>query len=573
MEKAKQLPYGISNFETIRTQNYAYVDKTRFIELLEKESNPYQFFIRPRKFGKSLFFSTLSNYYDINTVNKFQQLFGDLYIGQHPTPEKNKCVILKFNFSGINTASKEGFASSFENVVQQSVCSCLKIYENVFTDADELIRQINENKLGIQALRVIYSATQNTGQRLFVIIDEYDHFANDLIAMGSRMGEDIYRRMVRANGLVRDFYETLKIGTSDVVNHIFITGISPVMLDDLTSGFNIASNLSLDLRYNEMMGFTQAEVDALMIETGVNPDYINVDMKAYYDGYLFHQDGGNRVYNPSMVLYFFNNILKEKKAPQNILDENLKTDYGRLQRLATNDKNRQTLIEILKEDGIVTTIVPKFSIDRLYDDEYFVSLLFYMGLLTIQEPDFMQVRLAIPNYSIQTIFWEYFRLLMQENSPEVIVEVQPLINSIKGMAMEGDIFGYIDYVSKNAFAKLSDRDLRNFDEKYIQILLLAYLFQSKIYIPMSEYEAVPGFADIFLQRNPDLPQIKYEWILEIKYLKTEEATKVPQKMEEAKEQLDKYLHAFRLAGRPGLYGAAIVFVGKNKFELFIQEPV
>jgi hypothetical protein len=244
------------------------------------------------------------------------------------------------------------------------------------------------------------------------------------------LGEDVYRRMVRANGLVRDFYETLKIGTSNVLDRIFITGISPVMLDDLTSGFNIATNLSLDLRYNDMFGFTQAEVEALMIETGVNPELINVDMQTYYNGYLFHQDGENRVYNPSMVLYFFNSILTEGKAPKNILDENLKTDYGRLQRLATNDKNRETLIKITKEDGIVTTIIPKFSIDRLNDDEYFVSLLFYMGLLTIKKPYLTQVHLGIPNYSIQTIYWDYIRLLMQENSLETTMEATPLYEAI-----------------------------------------------------------------------------------------------------------------------------------------------
>jgi hypothetical protein len=268
-----------------------------------------------------------------------------------------------------------------------------------------------------------------------------------------------------------------------------------------------------------------------------------------------------------MILYFFNEILRDKKAPQNILDENLKTDYGRLQRLATNDKNKQTLIDIIKKGGIVTDIVPKFSIDRLYDDEYFVSLLFYMGLLTIKEPYFSELYLEIPNYSIQTIYWEYLRLLTQESSKDISVEVRPLNEAIIALAMEGDVHRYIDYVSQNAFSKLSDRDLRNFDEKYIQILLLAYLFQSKIYIPMSEYESVPGFADIFLQRNPDLPQIRFEWIWEIKYLKSGEESKVPQKMKEAKEQLNKYLQAFRLAGRPGLHGAAIVFIGKNKFEI------
>ena len=572
-ETIKKLPYGNSNFESIRMDNYAYIDKTQFIELLENEINRYQFFIRPRKFGKSLFLSMLSFYYDLNTADKFQPLFGNLYIGRHPTPEKNSFVILKFNFSGINTGSEKDFLTSFSQIVQYWVNSSIESYRNIFENPDELLRETKELNPGIQSLLILYKAARKANRQIFVIIDEYDHFANDLIAMGNRLGEDVYRRMVRANGIVRDFYETVKIGTSDVVKRIFITGISPVMLDDLTSGFNIASNLSLKLLYNEMMGFTQVEVNELMKKTGVNPDLINVDVKAYYNGYLFHEDGENRIYNPSMMLYFFNELLTDKKAPKYLLDENLKTDYGRLQRLATNEKNRQKLIEITKEGGVVAEIIPKFSIDRLEDDEYFVSLLFYMGLLTIKEPYFGMVQLMIPNYSIQTIYWDYIRLLMQDSSLETSMDVHHLNKAIIAMAMDGDAFAYIDYVSKNAFAKLSDRDLRHFDEKYIQILLLSYLFQNRIYIPMSEYEAVPGFADIFLQRNPEFPQVKYEWLFEIKYLKVSEADKLPQKMEEAKTQLEKYQHAFRLAGRPGLYGASIVFVGKDRFELSVAEPV
>ncbi|GHT39766.1 hypothetical protein FACS189437_04090 [Bacteroidia bacterium] len=439
MEKIKRLPYGNSNFESIRTENYAYIDKTRFIELLENEANKYQFFIRPRKFGKSLFYSILLNYYDINRSDKFQSLFGDLYIGQHPTPRKNRYAILQFNFSGINTGNEIDFKNSFEAKIERSITQFLDEYKHLFSRSDEVIRNIENNHPGIGALEIAYNEAKSSHIQLFALVDEYDHFANDLIAMGNRLGEDVYRRMIRANGLVRDFYETLKIGTSDVLDRIFITGISPVMLDDLTSGFNIATNLSLNLRYNDMFGFTQAEVEALMIETGVNPELINVDMKTYYNGYLFHVDGENKVYNPSMVLYFFNSILTEGQAPTDIIDDNLKTDYGRLQRLATNENNRQMLVQIIKEGAITANIIKKFSIDRLYDNEYFVSLLFYMGLLTIQEPDFLQIRLTIPNYSIQTIYWEYFRLLMQETSPEVIVEVRPLISSIKAMAMEGDV--------------------------------------------------------------------------------------------------------------------------------------
>jgi hypothetical protein len=407
----KRLPYGTSNFGKLITENYAYIDKTGFIEELENESNPYQFFIRPRKFGKSLFFSILDHYYDVNKSSDFEKLFGNLYIGQHPTPRHNSYLVMQFNFSGLKTDTVEHFAIDFDRNIEYSVQNFLSKYAHLFSNAGELISKIDDTHPGSGALRLAYQATLETGNRIFVIIDEYDHFANDLIAMGTHLGDDVYRRMIRANGLVRDFYETLKIGTSDVVDRIFITGISPVMMDDLTSGFNIAANLTLNLRYNEMMGFTQEEVNSLMEETGIDPTLVNVDMEMYYDGYLFHKDGENRVYNPSMILYFFNQILEEKKTPENIIDDNLKTDYGRLQRLVQNEQNREKLIEIVRSNGIIADIIPKFSIDRLPDNKYFVSLLFYMGLLTIDKYEKGRMYLKIPNYSIQTVYWEYIEQL------------------------------------------------------------------------------------------------------------------------------------------------------------------
>ncbi|MDR0725713.1 MAG: PD-(D/E)XK nuclease domain-containing protein, partial [Prevotellaceae bacterium] len=243
-------------------------------------------------------------------------------------------------------------------------------------------------------------------------------------------------------------------------------------------------------------------------------------------------------------------------------------DYGRLQRLVQNDKNRETLIRIVKEDGVVSEILQKFSIDMLSDDSYFVSLLFYMGLLTIKEPHFFQLKLGIPNYSIRTIYWEYIMKLTRENSPDMSIESLPLTEAIYAMAMEGDIERFISYVSQNAFGKLSDHDLQRFDEKYIQILLLAYLFMSKIYIPMSEYEAVPGRTDIFLQRNPLLPQVKYEWIFELKYCKSGVSNaEITDKRNEGLEQISQYLRSHRLKDRTDLRAAVIVFTGKNKFEI------
>jgi len=387
--------------------------------------------------------------------------------------------------------------------------------------------------------------------------------------MGSHKGKDFYRDMVESNGIVRDFYEILKIGRSTVIDRIFITGISPVMLDDLTSGFNIADNLTIDLQYNEMMGFTQEEVDALMSETGVDPEKIDINMTYFYNGYLFNGDAENRLYNSTMVLYFFNRILKNQKTTaENIIDSNLKTDYGRLKQLVRNENNRNTLIKIVKEGGINSDIIREFSMDMMYRDEYFISLLFYMGLLTIKERYFGKYRLHIPNYSIRTVFWGYLNSLVRETSPDMTIETEQLDEAIKCMAIKGEVHTFIEYVSKNAFSKLSNNDLRRFDEKYIKVLLLAYLFQSKIYVTMSEFETSDGYTDIFLQRNPHLPEVKYEWVLELKYLKVEDEKDLPKVKKEAEEQLQRYMQAYRLTGRPDLKTAIVVFIGKSQFFVY-----
>ena len=559
----KRLPYGNSNFESVRTENYAYVDKTRFIELLEEESNKNQFFIRPRKFGKSLFFSMLSNYYDMLLADRFQELFGGLYIGENPTSRKNSYAVMEFDFSGLDTTSPENFIKSFNGKVQLLVQQFLKKYESILEQSDMLIGNIEKNQIGIRSLEVAYGAVRAANVKIFVIIDEYDHFANDLIAMGV---EDVYKKMMRSSGLVRDFYETLKIGTKSVVDRIFITGISPVMIDDLTSGFNIAVNLTLEERYNNMMGFTGQEVDWLMDETGVNRDFINVDMEWYYNGYLFHKEATDRAYNPSMILYFFNQIINNRKIPEKIIDDNLKTDYGRLQRLTQNETNREKLLQIVKDGGIVTEIQSKFSIDHLYDDENFVSLLFYMGLLTIEKPVFGNVRLCIPNYSIKTVFWEYIMKMVQISSGFAINTTE-LNRSIVALALDGQAKPFVDYVCRNIFNKLSNRDLRHFDEKYIKIMLLSCLFQSRVYIPASETETNTGYVDIYLHRSPLVPEVKYEWFFELKYFKASEKS-MDIHRRDAQKQLQDYSSSAMMKDSKDLKKAVILFIGKNRYELF-----
>ncbi|MDR2577212.1 MAG: AAA family ATPase, partial [Chitinispirillales bacterium] len=429
----KKLPYGQSNFADIIERGYAYVDKTRYIEFLENENNTYQFFIRPRRFGKSLFLSVLENYYDLNRKDRFDSIFGGLYIGKHPTPERGAYAVIPFDFSGLDTDSHEKFAVSFSGRVEDCVVDFLSRYRSIFPNAERDINHIRERKTAINSLNVAYAAAGDAGVPVFVVIDEYDHFANNLIAMGGT-----YIKEVKAGGIVRAFYESLKAGTKSVVRRIFITGITPMMINDLTSGFNMASDYSLDAMYNEMFGFTSEEVEWLMRETGVDKNLIKVDMESYYNGYMFNENGKDKVYNSQMILFLFNQILRLGEQPKDVVDTNLKTDYARLRRLAENENNREILFDIVKDGGVYGDIIGKFSLEELHNENYFVSLLFYLGMLTKGGVVEGQPYLKIPNYSIKTLYWNYAISHVQDLD-STAVSTRKLSDVISKMAFRGDI--------------------------------------------------------------------------------------------------------------------------------------
>ena len=566
----KKLPYGKSNFADLIESGFAYVDKTRFIESLENENNAYQFFIRPRRFGKSLFLSTLEHYYNINEKDKFESIFGNLYIGKHPTPERNTYAIMKFNFSGLDTGSHEKFEVSFLNRIEQNVSVFLEDYKNLFSESANFLQEIREQKPGVGALDFAYRAARESGVPIFVIIDEYDHFANNLIAMGEKYTEDVKR-----GGIVRTFYEQIKSGTDSVVRRIFITGISPMMVNDLTSGFNISDNYSLDAIYNEMLGFTKEEVKWLMQESGVDKVKIKVDIETYYNGYMFNKNGKNKVYNPQMVLFLFNQILRLGEQPEEIIDHNLRTDYSRLRRLAENENNRKKLLQIVKDGGIFGEIIRDFSLDLLNSEEYFISLMFYLGMLTNGGTIEGRNWLKIPNYSIKTLYWGYVVSLAQDFEEKQISTID-LSEVMSKMAYRGDFKPYLDFFTENYLKRLSNRDLIDFDEKLIKVMLLSTLFTSKFYLPVSDPEGagskattnenVNGYTDIYLQKSLSAQDMKFEYIFELKYLKTDAKTNEKEaKLAEALEQLKKYRKDARFANRSDIKFVAIVFVGKSDY--------
>lgn len=401
-----KIPYGISNFRTIREEGYWYVDKTKFIDLLENLAGKYVFFVRPRRFGKSLFLSMLRHYYDINELDRFEALFGDLDIGRAPTPNRNRYLIVELDFSGLNTSDKTELQASFVRILRDAIIRLIDEYPAIFPNGQSLKDEAGRRSDLRGLWNVLFAAVRPTGKKIYLLIDEYDHFANDLIAMGDGA---LYREMVRAAGFVRDFYETVKIGTKDVIDRLFMTGVSPIMLDDLTSGFNITDNVTTSPLLNAMLGFTDEEVNRIADSEAIGTDRAKLveDLRRNYNGYLFHEDGKSRIYNPDMVLYFFKQWKMTGKYPEQLVDENIKTDYGRLQRLITNEQNRDTLEEIIREERITANLVNRFSFDLMFDSKHFVSLLFYMGLLTIEKLEQTRLLLRIPNFAIKTMYWEY----------------------------------------------------------------------------------------------------------------------------------------------------------------------
>lgn len=563
----RKVPYGESDFKKIIKENYLFVDKSRYIEKLEEDAS-YQFFIRPRRFGKSLFLSMLSNYYDINNKDEFQELFGKLYIGKNPTPKKTSYFVLRLDFANISTnQDKENLIKSFDIEVVEAVNDFFIRYKDLLNNK-KMENKFNDAISAISNLSLKLAGSNN---KILVLIDEYDNFANDLITSN----EKLYYDVISSQGYIRTFYKNLKSLTSTIIDRIFMTGVSPILLDDLTSGFNITKNLTLDTHYNEMLGFTEGELKVLIDESEINvanKETLITDMKQYYNGYLFCEENDVRVFNPNMVLYFLDNLIKNKKYPKNMLDLNIKTDYKKLENLAFNFKDEETIERILTDEEIEANLVERFNLECMYENkENFISLLFYMGMLTIKESFLGNITLKIPNIAMKEIYWEYFRRKLSENSNLNIDNVK-VNKAIKEMAVDGKCNLFIKYLEEFLY-NLSNRDLIKFDEKNIKIILLC-IFMSNVYIANSEYEVEEGYIDVLLSKNKAFEEsIKYEWMIELKYIKEKDKNTFEEIKNQGLKQLNGYGSSKKLSSLYDLNSMKkllIIVIGKKEVKWILE---
>ena len=559
-QQVKLLPYGVADFVTVIEQNLYYVDKTMFIPELEKQPRNL-FFIRPRRFGKSIFLSMLYSYYDCTQSHKFQSLFGNLWIGQHPTPLQGKYQVLFLDFSQI-TGNIDKLETKFNSYLSINLDAFVRQYSEYYqAEMEEILAQEDFE----EKMELIFKAAKAHQYHLYLIIDEYDNFTNVIL---NERGEKVYHAITHADGFYRDVFKKFK-GNFE---RIFMMGVSPVTLDDVTSGFNIGWNISIKPEFDEMLGFSTTDVVKMFTyykEHGSIPadsdiDAIVNDMKPWYDNYCFAEEAlkkKTRMFNCDMVLYYLRNYMDAGCPPEEMIDPNTRTDYGKMKKLLQFDKldgERKGIIrKIAEEEQIVTQLYESFSAYQIPKAEIFPSLLFYYGMLTIKGTRGSKLILGIPNNNVRK---QYYGYLEEEYQAKAYVDVNQLTDYYYDMAYDGKWEEGLRFMA-DAYAKVSSVRDGIEAERNLQGFFMAYLNLNDYYITAPELELNHGYCDFFLL--PDLTHYasQHSYILELKVLSkkdfsaivegefTEDGkpmTKAEKQWCEAVEQIHRYAEAPRV---------------------------
>ena len=559
-QQVKLVPYGVADFATVIEQNLYYVDKTMFIPELEKQPRNL-FFIRPRRFGKSIFLSMLYSYYDCTQSHKFQSLFGNLWIGQHPTPLQGKYQVLFLDFSQI-TGNIDKLETKFNSYLSINLDAFVRQYSEYYqAEMEEILAQEDFE----EKMELIFKAAKAHQYHLYLIIDEYDNFTNVIL---NERGEKIYHAITHADGFYRDVFKKFK-GNFE---RIFMMGVSPVTLDDVTSGFNIGWNISIKPEFDEMLGFSTTDVVEMFtyykthgsIPADSDIDAIVNDMKPWYDNYCFAKQAlkkKTRMFNCDMVLYYLRNYMDAGCPPEEMIDPNTRTDYGKMKKLLQFDKldgERKGIIrKIAEEEQIVTQLYESFSAYQIPKAEIFPSLLFYYGMLTIKGTRGSKLILGIPNNNVRK---QYYGYLEEEYQAKAYVDVNQLTDYYYDMAYDGKWEEGLRFMA-DAYAKVSSVRDGIEAERNLQGFFMAYLNLNDYYITAPELELNHGYCDFFLL--PDLTHYasQHSYILELKVLSkkdfsaivegefTEDGkpmTKAEKQWCEAVEQIHRYAEAPRV---------------------------
>lgn len=544
MSQVKGIPYGISDFKRLRNENFYYVDKTIYLPLIEKMPS-YLFLIRPRRFGKSLFLSLMRTYYDILQKDNFEKYFGDLWIGSHPTDQRNRFQVLYFDFSKAGcsqpgTDMMTGFNDYCSLIINQFAHEYASYYD---ADYKATIENIASAKAKLSYIEI---KAKEKGYPLYLIVDEYDNFTNVIL---SEHGQKMFHDLTHASGFYREYFKQFK----GMFDRIFLMGVSPITLDDLSSGYNIDWNISTDETFNAMMGFDETDVREMFHYYRQNDmltgdiDTMIAEMKPWYNNYCFARMAldSDRVFNCDMTLYYLNYQIQKHRAPEDMVDKNIRTDYSKLKMLARIDHDSSqegsrmsTIEEIAAKGEILVDLHTSFPAEKVTDIDNFRSLLYYYGLLTMCGTHGNRLKMCIPNNCVRE---QYFGFLRDYYQQFHTINLSHLKDLIDDLAYDGQWKPFFESIALAYRENSSVRDAME-GERNLQGFLKAYLALASYYLVEPELEMNYGYCDFFLLPDKKrYPDIGHSYILELKYAaRTATDAELETQAEEGRRQLLQY---------------------------------
>ncbi len=537
----KKIPYGIIDYKDLILEGYKYVDKTMYLEKLENYKKAL-IYLRPGRFGKSLFTSMMSYYYDVKSVDLFESLFKETYVYKHPTSGKNNYYILKFDFSGIESANQDEKELAIR--FKKRVISGIAGFNNHYDTKIEVNEEDNSSEIVDSFIRKFESL--KLGHSLYIMIDEYDNFTNAILEGDTKR----FKSVVGNEGVIKAFYATIKeyIGLGKV-GRFFATGICPITLNSMTTGFNIATDISTDIEFNSMIGLTHDEVKKLLNEVVEEKDRESIYnlMIENYDGYLFNEDSNEKVFNATLVMYLLDNYERFKTIPKNIMDNNIAFNYekiGNLLELQNNTFYKETIEEMLSNELIKGVLKTKFDLALELNEDDLKSLLYYFGYLTVTKDEYGGLLFKIPNQVMKELYGRYFIKKLKDEKIEI--EVSSQREAIEETVRTGKIEKLNKCVSE-FMKKMSKRNFIDFNEKNLKFIYFMMLIDSGYYYTNDEYEVNNGYIDIYLRKkNENIPN---NVIIELKYIKKKDYSEkiLNSKIEEGRSQLEEYSKDKRLA--------------------------
>lgn len=506
-----RFPYGLADFAAIRDEDYFYVDRTDRIPLVETAGKQL-LFLRPRRFGKSLWLSTLENYYDLARAADFERLFGGLKIGQNPTPLHNRYFVMRWDFSMVDPS---GDLNAIRRSLFNHINVCVKSTAIRYSDWLDGPVDINPDD-GLASLQSLLSVIAPTSYRLYLLIDEYDNFANEVMASPSR-GTNRYQELVEGEGIIKTLFKVVKSGASgNGIDRVFITGVSPVVLSDITSGYNVVENISQHPPFEDLCGFTETELQSALAATAATHD-LNTDqqdaalhlMRDFYDGYRFIAQAKERLYNPTLALYFLKRLADTGAFPEQLLDGNLAMDRNRIYYVARLPHGAALVNSALNpaEPLTVAQLSNRFGIQDMLtaprDPDFLVSLLYYFGVLTLAGRDAIgKLKLVIPNLVIRKLYAER---LQEQVLPDYDDQKQRQ-QVTERFYSTGDLGPLCDFLEQRYFKVFDNRDLRWSNELVVKTAFLVVLFNDAFYIMDSEPALDRGYGDLLMRVRPDMRQ-------------------------------------------------------------------